>query len=217
MAGLVKRPAAPARGLRDRRVRGRGSRTRGESQRALGVADECTKLTCFSSVSSSQPALPPTTCTKTGTRGASPSSSSRCRRQARQGERNGGAERPRARSEAQARGPCPCRSVWIALTPAAGVTGFSCPRSTPSAAAHHQLGRSLEPRSVPGGCTGGRLISKFSTEYGMIACPGSARGHPTVRFEGEADCIPETHLRKVLDLFSNDSGACCSNTRRVPA
>ena len=130
--------------------------------------------------------------------------------------RNGGAERPRARSEAQARAPCPCRSVWIALTPAAGVTGFSCPRSTPSAAAHHQLGRSLEPRSVPGGCTGGRLISKFSTEYGMIACPGSARGHPTVRFEGEADCIPETHLRKVLDLFSNDSGARCSNARRVP-
>jgi len=212
MAGLVKRPAAPARGLRDRRVRGRGSRTRGESQRALGVADECTKLTCFSSVSSSQPALPPTTCTKTGTCGASPSSSSRCRRKAGQGERNGGAERPRARSEAQARAPCPCRSVWIALTPAAGVTGFSCPRSTPSAAAHHQL----EPRSVPGGCTGGRLISKFSTEYGMIACPGSARGHPTVRFEGEADCIPETHLRKVLDLFSNDSGARCSNARRVP-
>jgi hypothetical protein len=48
---------------------------RGESRRALVFADECTMLACFSSVSSSQPALSPTTCTKTGSRGASPSSS----------------------------------------------------------------------------------------------------------------------------------------------
>ena len=189
---------------------------RGESRRALVVADEWMMLMCIFFVSSFHPAPSLLSRSKTVSRGASPSSPSRSWAEQDKAGRNGGAERPRARSEAQARAPCPCRSVWIALTPAAGVTGFSCPRSTPSAAAHHQLGRSLEPRSVPGGCTGGRLISKFSTEYGMIACPGSARGHPTVRFEGEADCIPETHLRKVLDLFSNDSGARCSNARRVP-
>ena len=69
MAGLVKRPVAPGGGLRDRRGRGRGSRTRGESRRALVFGDEWMILTCFFSVSLSQPAPPPFTCRKTASHG----------------------------------------------------------------------------------------------------------------------------------------------------
>ena len=69
MVGLVKRPVAPGGGLRDRRGLKEGSWTGGKSRRALGVADECMMLVCFSSVSSFHPAPPPTTCTKTATHG----------------------------------------------------------------------------------------------------------------------------------------------------
>ena len=82
---------------------------RGESRRALVFADECTMLTCFSSVSSSQPALPPTTCTKTGTCGASPSSSGAAAKKQDKVGRKGGAERPQPRSEAQVPASCPYR------------------------------------------------------------------------------------------------------------
>eukprot|EP01048_Picozoa_sp_COSAG05_P004449 COSAG05_NODE_239_length_13139_cov_14.870475_14_plen_136_part_00 len=44
--------------------------TRGESRRALMFGDEWMMLTCFFSVSLSQPAPPPITCRKTGSRGA---------------------------------------------------------------------------------------------------------------------------------------------------
>ena len=91
---------------------------RGESRRALVFADECTKLTCFSSVSSSQPALPPTTCTKTGTRGASPSSSpcscekNRTRWDAR--------EEPKAPVRTQGRLPALCAHRPVRATLAVG-------------------------------------------------------------------------------------------------
>ena len=69
MAGLVKRPAAPGGRLRDRRGRGRGSRTRGESQRALVFRDECMMSVSIFFVSSSQPAPPSITCRNPGSRG----------------------------------------------------------------------------------------------------------------------------------------------------
>ena len=138
MAGLVKRPAAPGGGLRDRRGRGRGSRTRGESQRALVFGDECTMLVCFSFVSSSQPASPPTTCTKTSSRGASPSSSSRsC-------EKN--RTRRDAREEPKGPGPSPGSTPGSLRAPPrprhpGGRPGQSPHQpgcAAPSAAAHHR-------------------------------------------------------------------------------
>ena len=56
MAGLVKRPEAPGGGVRDRRGLKEGSWMRGESRRALVVADEWMMLMCIFFVSSFHPA-----------------------------------------------------------------------------------------------------------------------------------------------------------------
>ena len=115
MAGLVKRPAAPGGGLRDRRGRGRGSWMRGESRRALVFGDECMMSTCIVSVSSSHPAPPPTTCTTTGSRGASPSSSSRAARRTGQGGTQGRSRKAPVRAQGRLPAFCAHRSVPATL------------------------------------------------------------------------------------------------------
>ena len=110
-----ERVAVPGGALRDKTRRRRGSWMRGESRRALVFADECMMLACFSSVSSSQPALPPTTCTKTGSRGASPSSSPCSCEKTGQGGTQGRSQKAPVRTQGQLPALCAHRTVRATL------------------------------------------------------------------------------------------------------